>query len=68
MKLCLLRIRANSTIPKKMPTTKPPTPATIGQMKSGLDDTGVPGPAEGRTGGERKWTNKTILIRGSQTQ
>ena len=35
MKLCLLRIRANSTIPKKIPTTSPPTPATIGHMKSG---------------------------------
>ena len=37
MKLCLLRIRANSTIPKKIPTTRPPTPATIGHMKSGPD-------------------------------
>ena len=58
MKLCLLRIRANSTIPKKMPTTKPPTPATIGQMKSGLVVEGAIDPDGGTTGGGRESTNK----------
>ena len=48
MKLCLLRIRANSTIPKKIPTTRPPTPATIGHMKSEPVDCSVlPGPVGG---------------------
>ena len=58
MKLCLLRIRANSTIPKKIPTTKPPTLATIGHMKSGLVVEGATDPVEGGTGGGREWTNK----------
>ena len=48
MKLCLLRIRANSSIPKKIPTPSPPTPATIGHMKSEPVDCSVlPGPVGG---------------------